>query len=436
MNILVIGSGGREHALAWKAAQSDLVEKVYVAPGNAGTALEQKLENVDIDADSISNLIEFAKTTHVDLTIVGPEAPLVNGIVDAFNEAGLRCFGPTRAAAQLEGSKSFTKDFLARHNIPTGSYQTFTDINNALAYLDQVGAPIVVKADGLAAGKGVIVAMDRASAEAAVRDMLAGNAFGEAGHRVVIEEYLEGEEASFIVMADGQHILPMATSQDHKRAGDGDTGLNTGGMGAYSPAPVVNDRVYQRIMQEIIQPTVKGMADEGMPYTGFLYAGLMITADGSPRVIEYNCRFGDPETQPIMLRMRSDLVAHCLAALDGKLDQQHAAWDPRASVGVVLAAGGYPGSYEKGKPISGLPKAESSGEKVFHAGTSLDGGRVVTTGGRVLCATALGKNVTSAQQHAYALVRSIHWDNAYFRTDIAYRAIARETNDQGNQRKE
>ncbi|MEW7997958.1 MAG: phosphoribosylamine--glycine ligase [Candidatus Thiodiazotropha endolucinida] len=429
MNILVIGSGGREHALAWKAAQSDLADKVFVAPGNAGTALEKKLENVEIDADSIDELIEFAKAKQIGLTIVGPEAPLVNGIVNAFETAGLRCFGPSKDAAQLEGSKSFTKDFLARHDIPSGSYRTFTEIDAALTYLNQVGAPIVIKADGLAAGKGVIVAMDISTAESAVRDMLAGNAFGEAGHRVVIEEYLEGEEASFIVMADGRHILPMATSQDHKRVGDGDTGLNTGGMGAYSPAPVVDDTIYERIMQQVIRPTVKGMADEGMPYTGFLYAGLMITADGTPKVIEYNCRFGDPETQPIMLRMRSDLVAHCLAALDGRLDKERTEWDSRASVGIVLAAGGYPGPYEKGKVISGLPDSGDPSCKVFHAGTGLDDDRVVTTGGRVLCATALGESVTSAQQSAYVLTRSIHWDDVYYRTDIAYRAIAREERD-------
>ncbi len=426
MNILVIGSGGREHALAWKAAQSPLVKKVYVAPGNAGTALEEKLENVAIDADSIEDLIEFAKTRQIALTIVGPEAPLVSGIVDAFNAAGLRCFGPTMGAAQLEGSKSFTKDFLARHNIPTGEYRSFTEVDAALEYLRQVGTPIVIKADGLAAGKGVIVAMEQATAESAVRDMLAGNAFGEAGHRVVIEEYLEGEEASFIVMADGSHVLPMATSQDHKRAGDGDTGLNTGGMGAYSPAPVVTQTVYRRIMDEVILPTVRGMADEGIPYTGFLYAGLMISADGSPKVIEYNCRFGDPETQPIMLRMRSDLVAHCLAALDGRLDQEHAEWDPRASVGIVLAAGGYPGHYEKGRTITGLPTTEDPARKVFHAGTGLDGERIVTAGGRVLCATALGNSVTEAQRDAYELAHAIHWDGVYLRTDIAYRAVARE----------
>ncbi|MCU7876832.1 MAG: phosphoribosylamine--glycine ligase [Candidatus Thiodiazotropha sp. (ex Lucinoma borealis)] len=426
MNILVIGSGGREHALAWKAAQSPLADKVYVAPGNAGTALEAKLENVDIDVESIDELITFAKAKQVGLTIVGPEVPLVIGIVDAFNDAGLHCFGPTQGAAQLEGSKSFTKDFLARHKIPSGDYQTFTDVDAALNYLHQVGTPIVIKADGLAAGKGVIVAMDSSTAESAVRDMLAGNAFGEAGHRVVIEEFLEGEEASFIVMADGVHVLPMATSQDHKRVGDGDTGLNTGGMGAYSPAPVVTEAVYQRIMQEVILPTIRGMADEGLPYTGFLYAGLMIATDGSPKVIEYNCRFGDPETQPIMLRMRSDLVAHCLAALDGKLDQENTEWDARASVGIVLAAGGYPGQYNKGIPISGLPEPETQAAKVFHAGTALENDQIVTAGGRVLCATALGETVTLAQQSAYELTRSIHWDAVYFRTDIGYRAIARE----------
>ncbi len=426
MNILVIGSGGREHALAWKAAQSSLVDKVFVAPGNAGTANEANMENVDLDAEASDDLITFALANEIGLTIVGPEAPLVMGLVDAFSAAGLRCFGPSREAAQLEGSKAFTKDFLARHRIPTADYRTFTEIEPAIDYLHQIGAPVVVKADGLAAGKGVIVALDLQTAETAVRDMLAGNAFGEAGHRVVIEEYLEGEEASFIVMADGEHILPMATSQDHKRVGDGDTGLNTGGMGAYSPAPVVTEEINRRIMQEVIQPTVRGMAEEGRPYTGFLYAGLMISADGTPKVIEYNCRFGDPETQPIMLRMRSDLVAHCLAALEHRLDEERAEWDSRAAVGVVLAAGGYPGGYEKGLPISGLPETESTDSKVFHAGTTLDEGNTVTAGGRVLCATALGDSVTEAQQRAYDLTRSIQWPGVYFRTDIAYRAIARE----------
>jgi len=350
-------------------------------------------------------------------------------VVDAFSAAGLKCFGPTQGAAQLEGSKSFTKDFLARHRIPTAAYATFTEVEPALEYLHKVGAPIVIKADGLAAGKGVIVAMTLDEAEAAVRDMLAGNAFGEAGSRVVIEEFLDGEEASFIVMADGEHVLTMATSQDHKRVGDGDTGLNTGGMGAYSPAPVVTDEVHRRIMEEVILPTVRGMAAEGLPYTGFLYAGLMIMADGTPKVIEYNCRFGDPETQPIMLRMQSDLVAHCLAALEGKLDQERAQWDPRAALGVVLAAGGYPGSYSKGAVISGLPESEQEGMKVFHAGTAEKEGQVVTSGGRVLCATALGDSVAEAQARAYELTRRIDWDGVYYRNDIGYRAVARETPD-------
>jgi len=426
MNILIIGSGGREHALAWKAAQSPLADRVYVAPGNAGTALEPALENVNIGADDIKGLITFARGQDVGLTIVGPEAPLVMGIVDAFETAGLKCFGPSKGAAQLEGSKSFTKDFLARHNIPSGAYQTFTDQDEALAYVREQGAPIVVTADGLAAGKGVIVATELEQAEDAIRDMLSGNAFGEAGHRVVIEEHLEGEEASFIVMADGQYVLPMATSQDHKRVGDGDTGLNTGGMGAYSPAPVVTDEIYQRIMNEVILPTVKGMAEDGLPYTGFLYAGLMIAADGTPNVIEYNCRFGDPETQPIMLRMQSDLTAHCLAAMDGKLDSETTSWDPRASLGVVLAAGGYPSSYRKGDAISGLPENEVDDEKVFHAGTASKDGAVVTSGGRVLCATALGESVAAAQNRAYALAQQISWKDSFYRSDIGYRAVTRE----------
>ena len=426
MNILVIGSGGREHALAWKAAQSPLANTVYVAPGNAGTALENGIENIPVSSDDIPALIEFAQDNDIGLTIVGPEAPLVAGVVDAFDAAGLKCFGPTKGAAQLEGSKAFTKDFLARHEIPTGYYRNFTDTDEALAYVREQGAPIVVKADGLAAGKGVIVAMTLDVAEEAIRDMLSGNAFGEAGHRVVIEEYLDGEEASFIVMADGKNILPMATSQDHKRAGDGDTGLNTGGMGAYSPAPVVTPEINQRIMDEVITPTVEGMASEGLPYTGFLYAGLMIMADGTPKVIEYNCRFGDPETQPIMLRMQSDLVAHCLAAVDGRLDGEKTSWDERASLGVVLAAGGYPGSYNSGDVISGLPATEENGRKVFHAGTAEKAGAIVTAGGRVLCATALGANVTEAQKNAYELASQINWDNCYMRTDIGYRAVARE----------
>jgi phosphoribosylamine---glycine ligase len=426
MNILIIGSGGREHALAWKAAQSPLADTVYVAPGNAGTALEPSVENVDIDISDFQALIAFALNNEIGLTIVGPEAPLVNGVVDAFTAAGLKIFGPSRGAAQLEGSKAFTKDFLARHEIPTAAYGNFTDIDEALGYLDEVGAPIVIKADGLAAGKGVIVAMTLDEARAAVTDMLSGNAFGEAGHRVVIEEYLDGEEASFIVMADGKHALPMATSQDHKRVGDGDTGLNTGGMGAYSPAPVVTHEIYQRIMDEVINPTISGMAKEGYPYTGFLYAGLMIMADGTPKVIEYNCRFGDPETQPIMLRMRSDLVVHCLTALDGKLDEETTEWDERCSLGVVMAAGGYPGDYRTGDPISGLPDETSEETKVFHAGTRMEDDKVVTAGGRVLCVTALGRNVSEAQQKAYAQVDTISWDDAFCRRDIGYRAIARE----------
>jgi phosphoribosylamine--glycine ligase len=426
MNILVIGGGGREHALAWKLAQSVSAQRVFVAPGNAGTVREAKLENAAIDNGDLDALVDFARRNAIDLTIVGPEAPLVMGVVDAFQAAGLRCFGPTRGAAQLEGSKSFTKDFLARHRIPTADYQTFDELQAALDYLRAKGAPIVVKADGLAAGKGVIVAMDLETAEDAVRDMLAGNTFGEAGHRVVIEEYLHGEEASFIVMADGRHVLPMATSQDHKRVGDGDTGPNTGGMGAYSPAPVVTEAVHRRIMDEVIMPTVAGMADEGLPYTGFLYAGLMIMPDGTPKVIEYNCRFGDPETQPIMLRLQSDLVAHCLAALDGRLDRETADWDPRPAVGVVLAAGGYPGSYAKGDVINGLPERETRDRKVFHAGTAERDGQVVTAGGRVLCATALGNSVAEAQAAAHELVDQIAWPGMFYRHDIGYRAIARE----------
>lgn len=427
MNVLVIGSGGREHALAFKAAQNPSVKTVFVAPGNAGTALEPKLENVAIGVEDIDALVVFAKENNVQLTIVGPEAPLVIGVVDRFREEGLAIFGPTQAAAQLEGSKSFTKDFLARHDIPTAAYQTFEEIEPALAYLKAQGAPIVVKADGLAAGKGVIVAMTEAEAEEAIRDMLAGNAFGEAGSRVVIEEFLEGEEASFIVMVDGKNVLPFATSQDHKRAYDGDKGPNTGGMGAYSPAPVVTPDIHDRIMAEVINPTVEGMAKEGHPYTGFLYAGLMITADGTPKVIEYNCRFGDPETQPIMLRLQSDLVELIEAANREELDQTSIEFDPRAAVGVVLAASGYPGNCPKGDAISGLQVNYPEGEKVFHAGTKQDGEHVVTAGGRVLCATALGHTVTEAQKRAYSLVKDIHWDGVEYRTDIAYRAIARES---------
>lgn len=426
MKVLIIGNGGREHALAWKAKQSPMVTRVFVAPGNAGTAHEGSIENVAIEATDIQALLAFAKVQQIGLTIVGPEAPLVKGVVDAFRAEGLAIFGPTAAAAQLEGSKAFAKDFLARHAIPTADYQNFTEVEPALAYLREKGAPIVIKADGLAAGKGVIVAMTLEEAEAAVRDMLSGNAFGDAGARVVIEEFLDGEEASFIVMVDGEHVLPMATSQDHKRVGDGDTGLNTGGMGAYSPAPVVTDAVHQRVMEQVIMPTVRGMAAEGNVYTGFLYAGLMIDPQGNPKVIEFNCRFGDPETQPIMLRMRSDLVELCLAACAGKLDQVEAIYDPRVAIGVVLAAGGYPGDYQQGKPISGLPVEEASGEKVFHAGSQLAGDTIVTAGGRVLCATALGHTVAEAQQRAYQLAGRIQWDGVFYRKDIGWRAIERE----------
>lgn len=426
MNVLIIGNGGREHALAWKAAQSSQVEKVYVAPGNAGTALEAGVENVAIDGLDFAKLAQFAKDNNVGVTIVGPEAPLVAGVVDYFTAQGLLCFGPSKGAAQLEGSKAFTKDFLARHNIPTAAYQNFTDVEKALAYVREKGAPIVIKADGLAAGKGVIVAMTLKEAEDAIVDMLAGNRFGDAGHRVVVEEFLDGEEASFIVMVDGTNVLAMATSQDHKRVGDNDTGPNTGGMGAYSPAPVVTDAVHQRVMDEVIYPTVRGMAKEGNSYTGFLYAGLMITADGTPKVIEFNCRFGDPETQPIMMRLQSDLVELCIAACNKDLGSKSISWDPRPAVGVVMAAGGYPDDYRKGDIITGIPAAEND-NKVFQAGTSLDEkGQVLTNGGRVLCVTALGKTVTDAQALAYQKVKQIQWKDAYYRTDIAYRAIARE----------
>ena len=428
MKVLVIGNGGREHALAWKAAQSPLVTKVFVAPGNAGTALEANLENINIKATDIAGLLNFAQEQQIDLTIVGPEAPLVIGIVDSFQKAGLKIFGPSKAAAQLEGSKAFTKDFLARHNIPTAEYQNFTEIEPAIAYIRQKGAPIVIKADGLAAGKGVIVAMTLKEAEDAVHDMLAGNAFGDAGHRVVIEEFLDGEEASFIVMVDGEHVEPMATSQDHKRVGDGDTGLNTGGMGAYSPAPVVTDDVFTKVMEQIIYPTVNGMAQEGNVYVGFLYAGLMIDKQGNPKVIEFNCRFGDPETQPIMMRMQSDLVELCLAAVEGKLNTVKSKWDPRPALGVVLAAGGYPGDYNTKDVILGLPAEIDQDCKVFHAGTSLENGQVYTNGGRVLCVTALGNTVSDAQQYAYEQLKNIYWHGCYYRHDIGYRAIEREKN--------
>ena len=425
MKILIVGGGGREHALAWKTAQSPLADQVFVAPGNAGTALEPNLENVKIAAADVQGLLAFALREEIDLTIVGPEAPLVLGIVDAFKAAGLKCYGPTKAAAQLEGSKAFCKDFLARHHIPTAAYQTFTDIESAIAYIEQKGAPIVIKADGLAAGKGVVVAQTEEEAFSAVRDMLGGNAFGAAGHRVVIEEFLQGEEASFIVMTDGQQALAMASSQDHKARDDGDTGPNTGGMGAYSPAPVVTPTVHTRAMEEVILPTLRGMAADGIPYIGFLYAGLMVAPDGSIKVLEFNCRFGDPETQPIMMRLKSDFPALCLKAVDGKLDECDTEWDPRPALGVVMAAGGYPGDYAKGDVIEGLPEQESADLKVFHAGTAINQGRAVTAGGRVLCVSALGTTVSEAQKKAYEQVKRIKWPGAFYRIDIGHRATTR-----------
>ena len=425
MNVLIVGGGGREHALAWKAKQSPDVQTVFVAPGNAGTEQEPGIKNININAEDIDALLAFAIKENIDLTIVGPEAPLVAGIVDQFTANNLRCFGPTKLAAQLEGSKAYCKDFLARHQIPTAQYQSFTDIQLASDYIRQKGAPIVVKADGLAAGKGVILAQTEQQAIEAVNDMLAGNAFGEAGHRVVIEEFLLGEEASFIVIANGHQALAMASSQDHKARDNGDLGPNTGGMGAYSPAPIVTDEMHKTIMQTIIQPTLDGMIEDGIPYTGFLYAGVMIDAQGIPKVLEYNCRFGDPETQPIMMRLQSDLTELCNAAIDNQLDSITAQWDPRTSIGVVLAAGGYPFDYQKGNVISGIP-VETSDTKTFHAGTKMQDGNIITNGGRVLCTCALGDSVEDAQQKAYRGVHSIQWDNVYFRTDIGHRAIARE----------
>ena len=423
MKILIVGGGGREHALAWKAKQSLKVEKVFVAPGNPGTALESSVENVAIAVEDISGLLAFAQAEAIDLTIIGPEIPLVMGIVDSFQRAGLKCFGPSAKAAQLEGSKSYCKDFMIRHNIPTARYQSFTDKNLAIAYIQEQGAPIVVKADGLAAGKGVIVAQTNAEAIAAVNDMLAGNTFGEAGHRVVIEEFLQGEEASFIVICDGKSALPMATSQDHKARDNGDLGPNTGGMGAYSPAPIVTQDSHDRVMRDVIAPTLKGMASEGHPYSGFLYAGLMISPSGDIKVLEYNCRFGDPETQPIMMRLKSDLVDLCQAALAGELDKTTTEWDERPALGVVLAAGGYPDSYAKGQIISGLPTHDSAESKVFHAGTAQIGDDVVTNGGRVLCACALGNSIQEAQTNAYQLAKAIQWNGIYYRTDIGFKAI-------------
>ncbi|MFK7830527.1 MAG: phosphoribosylamine--glycine ligase [Congregibacter sp.] len=424
--VLVLGGGGREHALAWQLAQSAQVENVYVAPGNAGTAGEAKISNVPIDPMDFAALTAFVEKTAIDLTIVGPEAPLVAGVVDYFSQRRLRCFGPSAGAAQLEGSKTFSKDFLARHEIPTAAYQSFTDLDAALNYVRGQGAPIVVKADGLAAGKGVIVAETLEQAERAVTDMLSGNAFGEAGCRVVIEEFLEGEEASFIVISDGTSVLPMASSQDHKRVGEGDTGPNTGGMGAYSPAPVVDETVHQRVLDEVIMPTIHGMRADGIPYTGFLYAGLMIDSSGAAKVIEFNCRFGDPETQPIMLRLRSDLGKLCNAAIDGSLHEQHVDWDPRPAIGIVLAAGGYPEGYSTGQNISGIDGAEKLDCKVFHAGTKTDdAGALLTSGGRVLCVTALGDDILDARDRCHRGIACISWDDMIYRRDIGWRAVER-----------
>ena len=421
MKVLVIGSGGREHALAWQCAQFDEVKHVFVAPGNAGTALEKKISNIDIDSENISELITFAKEESIDITIVGPEAPLVLGVVDEFEDEGLCIFGPSKQAAQLEGSKAFCKDFLERNNIPTAYYKVFTETKSAINYVEEKGTPIVIKADGLAAGKGVIIAHSLEEATHAINDMLEDNRFGEAGSRVVIEEFLEGEEASFIVMVDGSSILPMATSQDHKARDNGDMGPNTGGMGAYSPAPVVSDLVYKNAMEKVIRPTVDAMKNEGMPYTGFLYAGLMIDHNGNVKVLEYNCRFGDPETQPIMMRLQSNLAKLCLLGANGSLDKATANWDSRTSLGVVMAANGYPYSYQKGDEISLL--ASSSSSKVFHAGTILDNNKILTNGGRVLCATSLGKDLKDAQNKAYELVKEVNWDGSYFRTDIGFKGL-------------
>lgn len=424
MKILIVGGGGREHALAWKSAAT--AEKVFVAPGNAGTALEPRVENVPIAADDVPALLEFARRESPDLTIIGPETPLVAGIVDEFMAAGLPCFGPARAAARLEGSKTFCKEFLSQHRIPTAAYRSFTDPAEARDYIRAMGAPIVIKADGLAAGKGVVVAWHESEALDAVTQMLEDNRFGASGRRIVVEEFLEGEEASFIVMCDGRHILPLASSQDHKARDDGDRGPNTGGMGAYSPAPVVSPEVHRRIMESVIVPTVRGMAAQGTPYTGFLYAGLMITDAGEPKVLEFNCRFGDPETQPIIMRLQADINVLCLSAVQGDLDSATVSWDPRAALGVVLAAEGYPGKVRTGDPVAGLDRALPEHVKIFHAGTALQGSRVVTAGGRVLCVTALGETVAAARQYAYAAVDGIHWPGMLYRRDIGRRAILRE----------
>jgi phosphoribosylamine--glycine ligase len=426
MKVLIVGGGGREHALAWKCASSARVTEVLVAPGNAGTALEPKVRNVNVAAHDIGGLIELASAERIALTIIGPEGPLVEGIVDAFAARGLACFGPRRAAAQLEGSKAFAKEFLRRHAIPTARSATFSAASFDAGWLRAQRPPLVVKASGLAAGKGVVIAASVEEARVAVQAMFAGQ-FGAAGREVVVEEFLEGEEASFIVMADGRHILPLATSQDHKRLADGDRGPNTGGMGAYSPAPVVTPDLHERIMREVIEPAVRGLAAEGMPYTGFLYAGIMVAPDGTPNVLEFNCRLGDPETQPVLMRLASDLTVLCEAALEGRLERVRAAWDARAALGVVMAAAGYPERVRQGDVIEGLERAARLPGKIFHAGTRLEQGEVLTHGGRVLCAVGLGASVRAAQDEAYALVDSVRWAGMQYRRDIGYRAVARES---------
>jgi len=432
MKILVIGGGGREHALAWKFAQSSLVSEVLVAPGNAGTIKEEKVRNVSVKADDLGGLLKLAQTENIGLTIVGPEQPLVEGVVDLFEAAGLKCFGPRAAAAKLEGSKAFSKEFLERHNIPTATYKDFEDLDKAIEYVRSSTFPIVIKADGLAAGKGVIITETLAEAENTLRRMLEGKIFGQAGSKVVIEEFLYGEEASFIAIVDDTRIVPLASSQDHKTRDEGDQGPNTGGMGAYSPAPVMTKKLTDQVMQDIILPTVEGMHADGMNYRGFLYAGLMIDPNGNTKVLEFNCRFGDPETQPILIRLRSDLAALCLSAFDGSLESIEIEWDPRASLGVVMASDGYPESYRKGDPITGLDNILGENSKVFHAGTTLDEKNIVTNGGRVLCAVALGKNVTEAAANAYDITENIDWEGAFYRHDIGYRAIKREQDQKDN----
>ena len=432
MKILVIGGGGREHALAWKFAQSSLVSEVLVAPGNAGTIKEEKVRNVSVKADDLDGLLNLAQTENISLTIVGPEQPLVEGVVDLFEAAGLKCFGPRAAAAKLEGSKAFSKEFLERHNIPTATYKDFEDLDKAIEYVRSSTFPIVIKADGLAAGKGVIITETLAEAENTLRRMLEGKIFGQAGSKVVIEEFLYGEEASFIAIVDDTRIVPLASSQDHKTRDEGDQGPNTGGMGAYSPAPVMTKKLSDQVMQDIILPTVEGMHADGMNYRGFLYAGLMIDPNGNTKVLEFNCRFGDPETQPILIRLRSDLAALCLSAFDGSLESIEIEWDPRASLGVVMASDGYPESYRKGDAITGLDNILGENSKVFHAGTTLDEKNIVTNGGRVLCAVALGKNVTEAAANAYDITEKIDWEGAFYRHDIGYRAIKREQDQKDN----